>query len=136
MSLSVSRQLPQFTVEKNVFEFLNDLKFILYLKYDNFSTTWCITRLPFYSQRQVRAWFRLVNIVINKFYCKNIKIIYVRAHYIIQLEIHKNTSYFSGYLNTLKTNVFLLVSQPFTVGFTVRMTTLLLVIQEGVPGVK
>jgi hypothetical protein len=52
--------------------FLNDLKFILYLKYDNFSTTWCMTRLP---------W---------------LPIIYVRAHYIIQLEIHKNTSYFSG----------------------------------------
>ena len=34
-SLSVSRRLPQFTVEKNVLEFLNDLKFILYLKYDN-----------------------------------------------------------------------------------------------------
>ena len=58
--------------EKNVLEFLNDLKFILYLKYDNFSTTWCMTRLPL------------------------LPIIYVRAHYIIQLEIHKNTSYFSG----------------------------------------
>jgi hypothetical protein len=46
-SLSVSRRLPQFTVEKNVLEFLNDLKFILYLKYDNFSTTWCMTCLPF-----------------------------------------------------------------------------------------
>jgi hypothetical protein len=47
-SLSVLRRLPQFTVEKNVLEleFLNDLKFILYLKYDNFSTTWCMTRLP------------------------------------------------------------------------------------------
>ena len=63
--------LPQFTVEKNVLEFLNDLKFILYLKYENFSTTWCMTRLPL------------------------LPIIYVRAHYIIQLEIHKNTSYFS-----------------------------------------
>ena len=62
-SLSVSRRLPQFTVEKNVLEFLNDLKFILYLKYDNFSTTWCMTRLPL------------------------LPIIYVRAHYIIQLEI-------------------------------------------------
>ena len=71
-SLSVSRRLPQFTIEKNVLEFLNDLKFILYLKYDNFSTTWCMTRLPL------------------------LPIIYVRAHYIIQLEIHKNTSYFSG----------------------------------------
>jgi hypothetical protein len=64
-SISVSRRLPQFTVEKKVFEFLNDLKFILYLKYDNFSATWCMTRLPLLS------------------------IIYVRAHYIIQLEIHK-----------------------------------------------
>ena len=71
-SLSVSRQLPQFTVEKNVLEFLNDLKFILYLKYDNFSTTWCMTCLPL------------------------LPIIYVRTHYIIQLEIHKNTSYLSG----------------------------------------
>jgi hypothetical protein len=71
-SLSVSRQLPQFTVEKNVLEFLNDLKFILYLKYDNFSTTCCMTRLPL------------------------LPIIYVKTHYIIQLEIHKNTSYFSG----------------------------------------
>ena len=71
-SLSVSRRLPQFTVEKYVLEFLNDLKFILYLKYDNFSTTCCMTRLPL------------------------LPIIYVRAHYIIQLEIHKNTSYFSG----------------------------------------
>ena len=42
------------------------------MKYDNFSTTWSMTRLP---------W---------------LPIIYVRAHYIIQLEIHKNTSYFSG----------------------------------------
>ena len=58
--------------KKNVIESLNDLKFILYLKYDNFSTTWCMTRLPL------------------------LPIIYVRAHYIIQLEIHKNTSYFSG----------------------------------------
>ena len=71
-SLSVSRRLPQFTVEKNVSEFLYDLKLILYLKYDNFSTTWCMTRLLL------------------------LPIIYVRAHYIIQLEIHKNTSYFSG----------------------------------------
>jgi hypothetical protein len=71
-SLSVSRQLPQFTVEKNVLEFLNDLKFILYLKYDNFSTTWCMIHLPF------------------------LPIIYVRTHYIIQFEIHKNTSCFSG----------------------------------------
>ena len=70
-SISVSRRLPQFTVEKKVFE-LNDLKFILYLKYDNFSTTWCMTRLPL------------------------LPIIYVRAHYIIQLEIHKNTKFFSG----------------------------------------
>ena len=60
-------RLPQFMVEKNVLEFLNDLKFILYLKYDNFSTIWCMTRLPL------------------------LPIIYVRAHYIIQLEIHKNT---------------------------------------------
>jgi hypothetical protein len=45
-TLSVSRRLPQFTVEKNVLESLNDLKFILYLKYDNFSTIWCMTRLP------------------------------------------------------------------------------------------
>ena len=71
-SLSVSRRLPQFTVEKNVSEFLYDLKLILYLKYDNFSTTWCMTRLLL------------------------LPIIYVRAHYIIQLEIHKNTSYFSS----------------------------------------
>ena len=71
-SLSVLHRLPQFTVEKNVLEFLNDLKFILYLKYDNFSTTWCMTRLLL------------------------LPIIYVRAHYIIQLEIHKNTSYFFG----------------------------------------
>jgi hypothetical protein len=69
-SISVSRRLPQFTVEKKVFEFLNDLKFILYLKYDNFSATWCMTRLPL------------------------LPIIYVRAHYIIQLEIHKNTKCF------------------------------------------
>jgi hypothetical protein len=55
-----------------LWEFLNDLKFILYLKYDNFSTTWCMTRLLL------------------------LPIIYVRAHYIIQLEIHKNTSYFFG----------------------------------------
>ena len=40
-----SRRLPQFTVGKNVLEFLNDLKFILYLKYDNFSTTWWMTYL-------------------------------------------------------------------------------------------
>jgi hypothetical protein len=39
-SLSVLPRLRQFTVEKNVLEFLNDLKFILYLKYDNFSTIW------------------------------------------------------------------------------------------------
>ena len=71
-SLSVSRRLLQFTVEKNVLEFLNNLTFILYLTYDNFSTTWCMTRLPL------------------------LPIIYVRAHYIIQLEIYKNTSYFSG----------------------------------------
>jgi hypothetical protein len=71
-SLSVSRRLPQLTVEKNVLEFLNYLKFILYLKYDNFSTTWCMTRLPL------------------------LPIIDVRAHYIIQLEIHNNTSYLSG----------------------------------------
>ena len=64
-----SSRLPQFTVEKNVLEFLNDLKFILYLKYDNFSTWW-MTRLPL------------------------LPIIYVRAHYIIQLEIHRNTSFF------------------------------------------
>jgi len=48
---------------------------ILYFKYDNFSTTWCMTRLP---------W---------------LPIIYVRAHYIIQLEIHKSTSYFFGYIH-------------------------------------
>ena len=59
-SLSVSSRLPQFTVENNVLEFLNDLEFIFYLKYDNFSTTWCMTRLPL------------------------LPIIYVRAHYIIQ----------------------------------------------------
>ena len=63
--------------KKNVLVFLNDLKFILYLKYDNFSTTWCMTRLPL------------------------LPIIYVRAHYIIQLEIHKNTSYFFGYTGPL-----------------------------------
>ena len=61
--------------KKNVFEFLNDFKFILYLKYDNFSTTWCMTRLPL------------------------LPIIYVRAHYIIQLETHNNKSYFSGNTN-------------------------------------
>ena len=49
--------------KKNVLESLNDLKFILYLKYDNFSTAWCMTRLHL------------------------LPIIYVRAHYIIQLEI-------------------------------------------------
>jgi len=68
-SLSVSRWLPQFTVKKTVLEFLKRAKIILYFKYDNFSTPWCMTRLP---------W---------------LPIIYVRAHYIIQLEIHKNTSH-------------------------------------------
>ena len=58
--------------KKMFLDFLNDLRFILFLKYDNCSTTWCMTRLPL------------------------LPIIYVRAHYIIQLEIHKNTSYFSG----------------------------------------
>jgi hypothetical protein len=45
-SFSVSRRLLQFTVDKNVIEFLNDIKFTLYLKYDIFSTTWCMTRIP------------------------------------------------------------------------------------------
>jgi hypothetical protein len=67
-SLSVSHRLPQFTVEKNVLEFLNDLKFILYLKYDNCSTSWCMTRLPL------------------------LPIIYIRAHYIIQLEMWPRAS--------------------------------------------